>query len=92
MNPEAELSRGASVTRSLRKEERVALDQQPLSLLLDSQVLTFREWCRLNRISARTGRRVLASGTRPTVVQLSPQRIGITVGANKRWQQSRERG
>ena len=63
MNPEAELSRGASVTRSLRKEERVALDQQPLSLLLDSQVLTFREWCRLNRISARTGRRVLASGT-----------------------------
>jgi hypothetical protein len=88
---EAELSRGASATRSLRKEERNALDQQPLSLLLDSQVLTFREWCRLNRISGRTGRRVLASGTGPTVVRLSPQRIGITVGSNKRWQQSRER-
>jgi hypothetical protein len=91
MNPEAELSRGASATRSLRKEERDALDQQPLSLLLDSQVLTFREWCRLNRISGRTGRRVLASGTGPTVVRLSPRRVGITVGANKRWQQSRER-
>jgi hypothetical protein len=84
-------SRGASATRSLRKEERDALDQQPLSLLLDSQVLTFREWCRLNRISGRTGRRILASGVGPIVTQLSPKRIGITVGANKRWQQSRER-
>jgi hypothetical protein len=93
MNPEAGLSRSASATtRSLRKEARDALDQQPLSLLLDQQVMTFREWCRLNRISVRTGRRVLASGTGPTVVRLSPQRIGITLGANKRWQQSRERG
>jgi hypothetical protein len=88
MNPEAELSRGAS---ALRKEERDALDRQPLSLLLDAQVLTLREWARLNRISLRTARRILASGTGPTVVRLSPQRIGITVGANKRWQQSRER-
>ena len=88
MSPEAELSHSANASR--RKEERTALNQQPLSLLLDSQVLTFSEWCRLNRISGRTGRRILASGDGPTVVLLSPQRIGITVGANKRWQQSRE--
>jgi hypothetical protein len=87
---EAELLRGASAMRSFRKE-RDALDQQPLSLLLDSQVLTFREWCRLNRISGRTGRRILAAPGGPSVVRLSPRRIGITVGANKRWQQSRER-
>jgi hypothetical protein len=94
LNPmtEADLARSQHATRSLRKDERDALDQQPLSLLLDAQVLTFREWCRLNRISGRTGRRILASDARPTVVRLSPQRIGITVGANKRWQQSRERG
>jgi hypothetical protein len=92
MNPEAELSRGANATRSLRKDERDALEQQPLSLLLDSQVLTLREWARLNRVSLRTARRILASGTGPTVVRLSPQRIGITVGANKRWQKSRELG
>jgi hypothetical protein len=89
---QAELSRGASATRSLRKDERDALDPQPLSLLLDEQVLTLREWARLNRISLRTARRLLTNGTGPTVVRLSPQRIGITVGANKRWQQSRERG
>jgi hypothetical protein len=89
---QAELSRGASATRSLRKDERDALDPQPLSLLLDEQVLTLREWARLNRISLRTARRLLTNGTAPTVVRLSPQRIGITVGANKRWQQSRERG
>jgi hypothetical protein len=64
---------------------------QPLSMLLDSQVLTFFEWCQLNRISTRTGRRILNSGTGPIVTQLSPMRIGVTVANNKLWQASRER-
>ena len=57
----------------------------------DDEVLTFREWCVLNRISPRTGRRVLKAPGAPTVTQLSPQRIGITRGNNRRWQESRAR-
>jgi hypothetical protein len=73
------------------KPRRPSALDRPLSILLDSQVLTFFEWCRLNRFSERTGRRILKSGRGPPVVQLSTQRIGITVGANKQWQQSLER-
>jgi hypothetical protein len=75
-----------------RKQTRQSALAAPLSTLNDNQVLTFFEWCRLNRVSERNGRRILQSGTGPTVVQLSANRIGITVGANRRWQQSRERG
>jgi hypothetical protein len=64
---------------------------EPLSMLLDSQVMTFHEWCRLNRFSERTGRRLLKSGDGPVIVQLSPMRIGITVRANREWQASRVR-
>jgi hypothetical protein len=63
----------------------------PLSMLLDDQVLTFPEWCQLNRVSTRTGRRILAGPGAPKVTMLSAKRIGITVGNNKRWQESRER-
>jgi len=83
---EAELLHPRRTTRS--PDARVP---KPLSLLLDAQVLTFAEWCKLNRVSRRTGRRILAAPGGPTVVRLSVRKIGITVGANKRWQQSRER-
>ena len=55
-----------------------ALDK-PLAPLHPDQILTFHEWCRLNCISVRTGRRILASGNGPVVTQLSPQRVGISV-------------
>jgi hypothetical protein len=95
---EAELARSRHAQRSHAKQKRrkrknkhpSTLDA-PLSMLNDAQVLTFLEWCALNRISARTGRRILNSGRGPTVVQLSTKRIGVTVGANRLWQQSRER-
>jgi hypothetical protein len=61
------------------------------ALLNDSQVLTFPEWCALNRISKRTGRRILSAPGGPVVTRLSPRRFGITVANNRRWQQSRER-
>jgi hypothetical protein len=65
--------------------------EPPLSPMHPNQVLTLIEWCRLNRISTRTGRRIIASGNGPPVLQLSAQRIGITVAANAKWQASRAR-
>jgi hypothetical protein len=96
---ESELSRSQRAQRSPKKRQPKrpwtavgSARTQPLSMLLDSQVLTFFEWCQLNRISARTGRRILGRGDGPVVTQLSTQRIGITVGANREWQASRARG
>jgi hypothetical protein len=67
----------------------VTFTDEPPVTLTDDQVLRFDEWCRLNAISLRTGRRILASGDGPTVTRLSAQRIGITVGNNRRWQETR---
>jgi hypothetical protein len=55
------------------------------------KVLTFAEWCALNKIGQRTGRRIIRSGNGPVVTQLSERRIGITVGNNRRWQAARAR-
>jgi hypothetical protein len=94
---ESELSRSRHAQRKHHKhverkhKRRSALDA-PLSMANDAQVLTFREWCQLNRISERTGRRILASGDGPTVTMLSARRVGITVGNNRRWQEARARG
>jgi hypothetical protein len=80
-----------------KKKNRSALEA-PLPFLLrtgqlhDEQVLSFHQWCALNGFSPRTGRRLLASGNGPTVIQLSEHRIGVRVADNRRWQQSRVRG
>ena len=74
---------------SLREAERRRIQRQ-LSLD-DDRVLTFNQWCALNGIGKRTGRRILRSGNGPVVTQLSERRIGITVGNNRRWQESRAR-
>jgi len=58
--------------------------------LSDDQVLTFVEWCALNGISTRTGRRILDGPDGPRRVQLSPRRFGVTVRANREWQHARE--
>jgi hypothetical protein len=50
------------------------------------RVRTFPEWCQLNSISHDTGRRILASGKGPKVLQLSSNRIGIRDSDNKAWQ------
>jgi len=72
---------------------RVLVLDAPLTSLADDQVLSFLEWCSLNRISERTGRRILngPDSDRPAVTMLSARRIGVTVRANRQWQQSRER-
>jgi hypothetical protein len=64
----------------------------PLALHSDDQILSFFDWCSLNRISESTGRRILASGEGPEVTMLSARRIGIRIGANKKWQAARARG
>ena len=78
---EERLAKGRAERRQLR--QRLAED--------DDAVLTFKEWAALNSVSERTGRRILASGHGPLVVQLSEKRIGVTVGNNRRWQEARER-
>ncbi len=78
-------------SRKRPPKRRAELFEAPLSAEHDSQVLTFVEWCRLNRLSERTGRRILESPGAPTVTMLSARRIGITVGNNRKWQASRSR-
>jgi hypothetical protein len=64
---------------------------EPLSASHPDQILSFHEWCRLNRISVRTGQRIIDRGE-VVVTQLTPRRIGISNANNARWQASRERG
>lgn len=82
-----------STTEITKPPPRRGLTVAPFSESHPDQVLTFPEWCRLNRFSERTGRRVLAGehGPPPKVTMLSPRRIGITIGANRRWQAARAR-
>ena len=76
-------------TKTAMRKRVLALDA-PLMSLTDDQILSFVEWCRLNRISERTGRRILDGPDGPLIVRLSPRRIGIRVAANREWQQARE--
>src|SRR5262249_20693134 len=71
--------------------KRVLALDAPLTSLADDQVLSFHEWCALNRISERTGRRILNGSDGPAVTLLSARRVGVTVRANHEWQQSRAR-
>jgi hypothetical protein len=93
---EAELARSQRARRSQhnlvkRKQRRRSALDSPLAIAHPNQVLSFFEWCRLNRFSERTGRRILKSGNGPIVTMLSDKRIGITVGNNRAWQASRAR-
>jgi predicted DNA-binding transcriptional regulator AlpA len=55
----------------------------------DDRVMSFDDWCKLNGFSRSTGQRLIASGKAPQFIQLSEKRKGVTVGENRRWQQSR---
>ena len=70
------------------RKRMLALDA-PLTSLADDQVLTFPEWCRLNRISERTGYRIIKGPDGPKTVQISARRFGIRVAANREWQHTR---
>lgn len=81
-------------TERRARQRRASLNERWTHLPIndDDAVLTFHEWCSLCGFSERTGRRILASGDGPVVTQLSPKRIGISRGNNRRWQASRARG
>src|SRR5262245_42516159 len=101
----AELSRSRRARRSHRKQtERKADREQRLAqaraerLQLrqrfaddDDAVLTFKEWCALNSISERQGRRILASGIGPVITQISAKRIGVSRRNDRAWKESRAR-
>jgi hypothetical protein len=76
---------------SLREQERRQWQRTLQRLSDDDEVLTFRQWCRINALSERAGRRIIGAPGGPVVTQLSERRIGITRGNNRAWQKSRER-
>jgi hypothetical protein len=81
---------------SVRENERRRIQQQRQASLAstpsyDFQVLTFAEWCKVNKISPRTGRRIISGPDGPKVMELSSKKLGITIAANLAWQKSRER-
>jgi hypothetical protein len=78
---EERLAKGRAARRQLR--QRLAED--------DDAVLTFKEWCALNGVSERQGRRILAEPGGPTVTMLTEKRVGISRRANREWQQKRAR-
>lgn len=49
------------------------------------RVLTLAEWAREASISPRTARELIASGNGPSVVELSPNRLGIRVCDHRAW-------
>jgi hypothetical protein len=73
------------------KHRRQIARERALSHDNDHSVLTFLQWCQLNNFSEATGRRIVRAGNGPPIIQLSARRIGITVGNNRAWQESRAR-
>ena len=74
-----------------RQSDPIADRDFELNQFNPHQILTFLEWCRLNRISPATGRRIRKAGKGPAFVQLSDRRVGVTIGANAKWQAQRSK-
>jgi hypothetical protein len=76
-----------------RGRQRLLAERRRLFLavkdLPDDACLWISEWCALNTISDREGRRILASGDGPIVTQVSPKRKAVTVRHNREWQARR---
>lgn len=72
-----------------RRQSRLFDDLPPLPD--DDEVLTFPQWCKLNTLGVRTGRKIKASGKGPTFTQLSERRVGVTKRNNRIWQAQRGR-
>jgi hypothetical protein len=74
---------------ALARAEQLRLRQRLLED--DDAVWTFKEWCAVNGISPRQGRRILKSGSGPLVTMLSDKRIGISRRHDRLWKASRVR-
>jgi hypothetical protein len=80
-----------SFTMSLHEVEQHHSRAERDRALDDQRVMTILQWAEVNGFSVWTGRRMIRAGKGPKILQLSPRRIGITVAANRAWQQARER-
>ena len=76
---------------SLREAEQQLHRSERDRALDDQRVMTLRQWCEVNGFSWATGLRLIKAGKGPKITQISDRRIGITVRANREWQQARER-
>jgi hypothetical protein len=84
-NPRSEARRLGRERRQAKRRE-FFLNRRDLP---DDACLLIPEWAALNSLSERQGRRILASGDGPTITKLSAKRRGITIRANREWQERR---
>jgi hypothetical protein len=89
-NKQTETKRQREQRLAQAKAERLRLRQR---LAEDADcVWTFKEWCSLNSISPRQGRRILKGGGGPLVTMLTDTRIGISRRHDREWKAARVRG
>jgi len=77
------------------RNKRPSPDAQPLPAALhdhDARVLTIRQWSQLAGFSTRTAKRLFKAGGGPQRVQLSTNRVGVTLATHKAWVEARTRG
>lgn len=55
----------------------------------DDEVMSVTKWAEINDLSLITARRVIARGEGPELIQLSPNRVGITRRADREWKRRR---
>jgi hypothetical protein len=75
------MSHHEEVRRSLQSARERALD--------DDWIMPFSLWCQINNFSEATGRRLRRAGKGPVFTQISDRRIGVSIRANRRWQEAR---
>ena len=84
--------RARAEARRRGRERRLAKRREfflNLKELPDDACLLVAEWAALNCLSERQARRILASGDGPVITKLSAKRRGITIRANREWQERR---
>jgi len=55
----------------------------------DDEVISIPKWAEINDLSTITARRLIARGEGPEIIQLSPNRFGITRRADREWKRRR---
>lgn len=55
----------------------------------DDAVMTIRQWRERNTLSRATAQRLFNRGEGPDRIWLSPNRFGVTYGADRRWKAKR---
>ena len=76
---------------TLREAEHSRTQTDRDRALDDQRVMTIVQWCEVNGFSIWTGQRLINAGKGPAITQISDRRIGITVRANREWQDGRIR-